>query len=63
MAIKRTGNDFPQPARIIITKRLWVDVGGVRGWESVGFYDRNFEDWDYAYAVYDEILNRADEVW
>ncbi len=58
--IQRTGSSIPQPARIIIDKEIWSDVGGERGWETISIYDRTFDNWDYAYRVYDEILHRAD---
>jgi hypothetical protein len=60
--LKRTGNTLPHPARIVISKEYWEDVGGLKGWETTNIYDRTFEDWNYAYAVFDEVLNRADEV-
>lgn len=55
----RTGDKMPQPARIQVSFRYWDDTGGWRGWESKIMYDRIFEDWDYAHAVYDEILKRG----
>lgn len=55
----KTGDKMPQPARIIVSYRYWDDTGGLRGWESKKVYDRNFEDWNYAHAVYDEILRRG----
>ncbi|WDI05170.1 hypothetical protein PUW25_25515 (plasmid) [Paenibacillus urinalis] len=58
--IQRTGNVLPQPARIVVDKEYWEDVGGWRGWETTPIYDKVFHDWEYAYAVYDEILRRAD---
>ncbi|GAK42004.1 putative methyltransferase [Paenibacillus sp. TCA20] len=58
--IQRTGDILPKPARIIVSKDYWSDVGGWRGWETISIYDKKFEDWEYAYAVYDEILRRAD---
>ena len=58
--IQRTGDKLPQPARIVVDKEYWEDVGGWKGWETITIYDRTFEDWDYAYAVYDKILSRAD---
>jgi len=51
---------MPQPARIVIDKEYWEDVGGLKGWETLPIYDKTFENWDYAYTVYDEILSRAD---
>lgn len=57
--IQRTGDTMPQPARIIVTYNYWDDTGGWRGWESCSMYDRTFEDWKYAHAVYNEILKRG----
>lgn len=62
MRLKRTGNTLPQPARITIWKWYWEHVGGVQGWETTRTYNRTFEDWAYAHAVFDEILRRADKV-
>lgn len=50
---------MPQPARIIVSFSYWDDTGGWRGWESKVIYDRKFDDWNYAHAVYDEILRRG----
>lgn len=58
--IQRTGDVVPQPARIIIDKEYFSHVGGEYGLETTCTYDKKFEDWDYAHAVYNEILNRAD---
>lgn len=58
--MQKTGNEMPQPARIIISYDFWCHVGGVRGWESKTIYDKVFEDWKYAHAIYDEILKRSD---
>ncbi|MFU1797493.1 hypothetical protein ACM1RC_26745 [Paenibacillus azoreducens] len=58
--IQRTGDKMPQPARIVVDKEYWEDVGGWKGWETLAVYDKTFEDWDHAYSVYNEILNRAD---
>ncbi|MMZ47332.1 hypothetical protein D1872_89750 [compost metagenome] len=58
--IQRTGDKLPQPARIVVGKRIWSDVGGWKGWEIVTVYDKNFDDWDYARKLYREILSRAD---
>ena len=57
--IQRTGNAMPQPARIIVSYLYWDDTGGWQGWESKVMYDRIFEDWNYAHALYDEILMRG----
>jgi|GEM_PF-6982837 len=61
VSIKRTGNDMPQPARIRVSYEYWDDTGGWRGWESKCIYDRDFEDWDYAYALFYKILSRGDK--
>lgn len=58
--IQRTGNVMPQPARIVVDKEYWEHVGGWYGWETTPIYDKVFEDWDYAHAVYNEIVSRAD---
>lgn len=62
MNLKQTGDKVPRPARIRINKEFWEDVGGVKGWETTNIYDKVFEDWNYAYAVFDEIIKRADKV-
>ncbi|WNO29855.1 hypothetical protein [Bacillus phage SDFMU_Pbc] len=62
MRLKRTGTTLPQPARIVILKWYWEHVGGIQGWETTCIYDRTFEDWEYAHAVFNEILKRSDEV-
>lgn len=54
--IKRTGNELPQPARINVSFLYWDETGGLKSQESKVMYDRVFEDWNYAHAVYDEIL-------
>lgn len=59
--MKQTGNTLPRPARIIIIKEYWDATGGWEGWDWTKIYDRTFNNWDYANAVYDEILSRADE--
>jgi len=61
LRIQPTGNSIPQPARIILKKEYWEDVGGLKGWETTVIYDKTFEDWAYAYAyaVYNEILRRS----
>lgn len=58
--IQRTGNVMPQPARIVVSKEYFSHVGGEYGMETKDIYDRKFDDWDYAHAVYNEILRRAD---
>lgn len=59
--IQRTGNVMPQPARIVIDKQYWDSTTfGGSGWDTRPIYDKVFEDWDYAYAVYNEIVSRAD---
>ena len=58
--IQRTGDKMPQPARIVVDKEYWEDVGGVKGWETVPIYDRIFEDWEYVFAIYDKIVSLAD---
>ncbi|QHW35704.1 hypothetical protein GZH47_32955 (plasmid) [Paenibacillus rhizovicinus] len=58
--LQRTGDRFPQPARIVVDKEYFEHVGGVYGMETVAIYDKIYEDWAYAHAVYDEILRRAD---
>lgn len=59
--IQQTGDKLPRPARIVINLFYWDETGGLKGWEPKKIYDRIFEDWDYAYALYDEILKRATE--
>lgn len=59
--IQRTGDTLPQPARIIVSYLYWDDTGGWRGWESYNMYDRIFENWEYAHAVYNEIVRRGTE--
>jgi hypothetical protein len=59
--IQRTGDKIPQPARIVVLKEYWSDVGGWKGWDTVTIYDKTFEDWDRARAVYGDILRWADE--
>lgn len=59
--IQRTGNIMPQPARIVVSKEYFSHVGGEYGMDIKDIYDKRFTDWQYAHAVYKEILCRADK--
>lgn len=58
LLMRKQGNRTPPTARIIVKEWYWEDVGGLKGWETVSIYDKEFDDWNYAHAVYDEILKR-----
>jgi len=57
--MQKTNPQPPHPARIMVSYRFRQNKGGVRSWEDNTIYDRNFDDWNYAHAIYDEILRKA----
>lgn len=62
LIMKRTGDQEPHQARIMLKLWYYDQTGGLKGWETTTVYDRSFDDWHYAHLLYKKIMSLCTEL-